>query len=388
LDALKPLGRPKAIRNALKSLPKTLDESYDRILLAIQSEEEKDHIRRTLQFIIFAIRPMTMEEIAEAVVVEDGSTALDPDDRFHTPEHLVKNVRSLLTTTGGYLGLSHYSVQEYLLSPRISEGPASYFAMTKSNADMEIGRICLTYLAYDDFNAGPYEPDVNFELRFIDYPFLEYAANNWFIHSREGQAQNSIACLFDKIWTTVESPKYLSWHQAFSRWKYDTYKTTNPSIIYYPALWGLHVLLERLLIDDANVNIQGGFYGQALQAAAVNQNHQCFEILLAHGADVHAQGGYFGNALQASAFAGCEDMVKALVDRNCNVNTNGGIFGNALAAAVNGGHTGTACLLLEAGADVNVPREPVGHPFGGDLSDYPLALPVFQWPLSYLQSSH
>lgn len=85
MDALKPLGRPKAIRNALKSLPKTLDESYDRILMAIQSEEEKELIRRTFQFIIFSIRPMTMEEIAEAVVVEDSSTALDPDDRFHTP---------------------------------------------------------------------------------------------------------------------------------------------------------------------------------------------------------------------------------------------------------------------------------------------------------------
>ncbi|OBT57875.1 hypothetical protein VE04_02094 [Pseudogymnoascus sp. 24MN13] len=380
LDALKPLGRPKAIRNALKSLPKTIDGSYDRILLAIQSEEEKELIRRTLQFIIFAIRPMTIQEIADAVVVEDGSTALDPDDRFHTPEHLVKNVRSLLTTTGGYLGLSHYSVQEYLLSPRISKGPASYFAMTKSNADEEIGRICLTYLAYDDFNAGPCKSYAESRFRIDRYPFLKYAAHSWFLHSREEQAQKSVVCLFDKIWTTVESPKYLSWYQAFCNKimahnrNDDPQKTTNPPpMVYYPALWGLHVLLERLLIDDANVNIQGGYYGQALQAAAVNQNHQCFEILLDHGADVHAQGGYFGNALQASAFVGCEDMVKALVDRNCNVNTKGGVFGNALYAASSGGHTGTVCMLLEAGADVNAPRETVGHPFAGPCA-YPLAV--------------
>ncbi|OBT83090.1 hypothetical protein VE02_08603 [Pseudogymnoascus sp. 03VT05] len=378
LDALKPLGRPKAIRNALKSLPQTLDESYDRILLAIQSEEEKELIRRTFQFIIFAIRPMTMEEIAEAVVVEDSSTALDPDDRYHTPEHLLKNVRSLLTTTGGHLGLSHYSVQEYLQSPRISKSPASYFAMTESNANEEIGRTCLTYLAYDDFNDGPCESDAELELRLVDYPFLGYAANSWFLHSREEQAQRSVASLFDKIWTIVESPKYLSWYQAF--WdetitlerKYDTYKTTNPPILYYPALWGLHVLLQRLLIDDADVNIQGGYYGQALQSAAINQNHQCFKLLLDHGADVHAQGGYFGNALQASAFVGCEDIVKALVDRNCRVNTKEGIFGNALYAASSGGHTGTVRMLIEAGADVNSPRETNGgRPFRGSPG-YPL----------------
>ncbi|OBT73411.1 hypothetical protein VF21_08109 [Pseudogymnoascus sp. 05NY08] len=378
LDALRPLGRPKAIRNALKSLPQTLDESYDRILLAIQSEEEKELIRRTLQFIIFAIRPMTMEEIAEAVFVEDSSGALDPDDRFHTPEHLVKNVRSLLTTTGGHLGLSHYSVQEYLQSSRISKSPASYFAMTKLNANKEIGRTCLTYLAYEDFNVGPCKSNAEFELRLVDYPFLGYAANNWFLHSREEQSQRSVAYLFDKIWTTVESPKYLSWCQTF--WdgtitlerKYDTYKTTNPPIVYYPALWGLHVLLERLLIDDADVDIQGGYYGQALQAAAINQNHQCFKLLLDNGADIHAQGGYFGNALQASAFVGCEDMVKALVDRNCRVNTKGGIFGNALYAASSGGHTGTVCMLIEAGADVNSPRETDGQrPFRGTRG-YPL----------------
>ena len=305
--------------------------------MGIQSEDEKELIRRTLQFIVFAVRPMTMKEIAEAVVIEDGSTALDPDDRFHTPEHLVKNVRSLLTITGGYLGLSHYSIQEYLQSPGISKGPASYFAMTKSNADEEISRKCLTYLAYDDFNVGPYKSDRKLKRRLIDYPYLEYAADSWFIHSRGEQTQESVAYLFDKIWTTVESPKYLSWYQAHSdktimpEWKYDTSKTTP--IVYYPALWGLHVLLKRLLIDGVDVNIHGGYYGQALQAAAINQNHQCFKLLLDHGADVNARG-HFGSALLASASIGCEDMVKALVERKCRVDTKGGVCDYALTVAL------------------------------------------------------
>ncbi|KFY84562.1 hypothetical protein V500_09207 [Pseudogymnoascus sp. VKM F-4518 (FW-2643)] len=291
------------------------------ILMGIQSEEEKELIRRTLQFIIFAVRPMTMGEIAEAVAVEDSSTTLDPEDRFQIPEHLVKTVGSLLTTTGGFLGLSHYSVQEYLQSPRISTSPASYFAMTKSNADEEISRKCLTYLAYDDFNVGPCKSDAEFELRLVDYPFLEYAANSW------------------TIMPVIPGRK--------------AYEFMSPPIVYYPALWGLHVLLERLVIDDANVNIQGGYCGQALQAASINQNHQCFKLLLDHGADVHSQGGYFGNALQASAFVGCEDIVKALVERNCRVDAEGGAFGNALLAASSGGHAGTVCMLLEAGAEVN-----------------------------------
>ncbi|KFZ16169.1 hypothetical protein V502_05226 [Pseudogymnoascus sp. VKM F-4520 (FW-2644)] len=338
------------------------------ILMGIQSEEEKEFIRRTLQFIIFAVRPMTMVEIAEAVVVEDSSTALDPEDRFQIPEHLVKTVGSLLTTTGGFLGLSHYSVQEYLQSPRISKSHASYFAMTESSAHEEISRKCLTYLAYDDFNVGPCKSDAEFKLRLVDYPFFEYAANSWFIHGRGEQAQRSVAYLFHKIWTTVESPKYLSWYQAFCDRTImpvipgrKAYEFMSPPIVYYPALWGLHVLLERLVIDDANVNNQGGYYGQALQAASINQNHQCFKLLLDHGADVHSQGGYFGNALQASAFVGCEDIVKALVERNCRVDAEGGAFGNASLAASSGGHTGTVCMLLEAVAEVNALGGPRGY---------------------------
>ncbi|KAF8855861.1 hypothetical protein BDZ45DRAFT_487185 [Acephala macrosclerotiorum] len=152
LDILKNLGRPKAIRHALTCLPKTLDKNYNRILLSIQSDEEREILRRTLQFVIFAARPMKLKEVVEAVVIEDGNAELDPDDRFNNPEHLIKNLRSLLIITGGYLGLSHYSIQEYLQSPRIAQSPASYFAMTKATAHEEISRKCLTYLAYDDFS--------------------------------------------------------------------------------------------------------------------------------------------------------------------------------------------------------------------------------------------
>lgn len=62
---------------------------------------------------------MMLKEVAEAVVIEDNNTALNPDDRFHNPEHLIKSMRSILITTGGYLGLSHYSVQIFAVAENI-----------------------------------------------------------------------------------------------------------------------------------------------------------------------------------------------------------------------------------------------------------------------------
>ena len=57
------------------------------------------------------------------------------------------------------------------------------------------------------------------------------------------------------------------------------------------------MLLER----GADVNAQGGHYGNALQAIAMNGNIEIVQLLLERGADVNAQGGEHGNALQNAA---------------------------------------------------------------------------------------
>jgi ankyrin repeat protein len=57
------------------------------------------------------------------------------------------------------------------------------------------------------------------------------------------------------------------------------------------------------------------------------------KLLLDRGADVNIQGGPFGNALQAAAYYGSQEIVKLLLDRGADVNIQGGAYGNALQAA-------------------------------------------------------
>ncbi|RII04476.1 hypothetical protein CUC08_Gglean011911 [Alternaria sp. MG1] len=52
-----------------------------------------------------------------------------------------------------------------------------------------------------------------------------------------------------------------------------------------------------LLDQGADVNTQGGRYGNALQAASERGHEQMVKMLLDAGADVSAQGGYYDNAL-------------------------------------------------------------------------------------------
>jgi ankyrin repeat protein len=107
------------------------------------------------------------------------------------------------------------------------------------------------------------------------------------------------------------------------------------------------------VLGSSNPSAQGGYYGNALQAASYNGHDQAVQRLLEKGADVNAQGGRYGNALQAASAEGHDQTVRQLLEKGADVNAQGGRYGNALQAASYKGHNQIAQRLLEAGADVN-----------------------------------
>lgn len=117
-----------------------------------------------------------------------------------------------------------------------------------------------------------------------------------------------------------------------------------------------HEKSVRLLLDNgADVNAQGGGYGNALQEAVSGGHEKVIQLLLNSGADVNAQGGYYGNALQAAACCCSDQIVQLLLDHGANVNAQGGFYGNALQAAKSRDLVRTMEILIDRGADANVP---------------------------------
>lgn len=111
---------------------------------------------------------------------------------------------------------------------------------------------------------------------------------------------------------------------------------------------GYHSEVRQMLIDaGANVNLQGGKYGNALQTACAMRcrDHACtgdlgyylpgepcrsdvVRLLLQEGAQINAPGGYFGNALQAACACSCKNVVRLLLDNNADPIAEGGHHGN------------------------------------------------------------
>ncbi|KAK7178124.1 hypothetical protein PSPO01_15822, partial [Paraphaeosphaeria sporulosa] len=117
-----------------------------------------------------------------------------------------------------------------------------------------------------------------------------------------------------------------------------------------------HETIVKLLLDaGADVNAQGGEYGNALQAASDGGHEAVVKVLVDKGADINAQGGRYGKVLQAASYRGHETIVKLLLEKGADINAQGEEYGDALQAASEGGHEAIVKLLVDKGADVNAP---------------------------------
>lgn len=344
------------LRKALDSLPGTLDATYDRILLNIDPEYQRQAVI-ALRLLVYSSRPVKLTEVAEAVAVWPLCKAIDMDDRLFDPRDVMTICSSLVTLNedSQELALAHYSVKEYLISGRIIAGPAAAFGMNAQIANANLAEICLTYLLSFDEENSIYENVHD------DYPLLQYAAEHWFDHIRLGSdnancAQGNLCCrLLDK----TKGYSFLNWIRLFdpeARYRQPIWPeslATLPSPLYYMSLLGHFDIVQMLLKHGEDPNCQGGEFGTPLQAAARLRHSAIVNLLISSGARVDFGAGKLGSALNAAAFGGDVKITEVILRAGANINEISGDFGSALHAATANHSTAAFELLLSSGADIS-----------------------------------
>jgi ankyrin repeat protein len=350
------------LRKSLATLPQTLDQTYDRILTGI-SREDCEYAMRILQWLTFSARPLSVEEIAEVVAIDVArDPAFNRDEVLEDPLEALNICSSLVTITTDkakgrlepaqrIVALAHYSVQEYLVSDRIKQGPAKQYNMHAAECHSMMTDGCLKYLLQ---LQRPLSDDV------IQISALaRYAAEFWSSHLRRaGEDAETLSQLAMGLMST-KNPAYLTWIQLYdpdSPWMQPDLNKGLENVtvpIYYAALLGLDTITKLLLNQGAELDTRGGRYGNALHAASLKGHEQVVWILLKAGADTDAQSGDYGNSLQAASHEGHEMIVKMLLENKTDINAQGGKYGNALQSASAAGHKAVVQLLLDNGADVN-----------------------------------
>ena len=384
---LRKCSTPSAIRRTLQSLPKSLDETYSKILMEID-DANCPTATRILQWLAFSIRPvrhpipfrffftnclvveLCLTEMAETLAIDvdaQDRPHYDPDLRFFDMRELLNVCSSLVTTvemslshlnspsviTEVYVKLAHSSVKEFLMSESIRTGVCSRFALEEDLAHLYLAKSCMAYLIHIDI---PLHVD-----DFASYPLVGYAAKYWIPHMTTSKTnwgskvlRELIMILFDP-----EQVYYNNWTRIFRidmPWRaleQSKHQAALPPL-YSAAYLGLDFVCEHLIQKGVDVNASGGLFGTPLQAAALGGHISAVQKLLNAGASIDDQGGTFQTPLEAAASGGHEAIVRLLLERGAipqNRKTLSDRHGDALFVAAGRGYDKICELLLNYGAE-------------------------------------
>lgn len=365
----------------LGALPDSLENTYSKIYQRILSQRggSPQLAKRALMWVMCSCRPFSPDELV--TVISQGYPSLDTQSLFKICHNLLTLDRQL-----NIVRFAHLSVREFL--------EKSQFTIAESHT--MASESCLSYLM---------KPGALAEVRALASnhnmpPVAAYPVLYWPIHVQACQHQGSSLQLSELLVNFLRM-SYSEWYKTATiishRWEYeeslkrmleldfdppallqlasvfgfgeiikglwdselcdiDAKNGSGVTVLYIASQLGFVWIVGTLLEKGANVNAQGGKYGNALQAAAYRtENEKTVELLLEKGANVNAQCGRHGNALYAAArLPGNERTVQLLLRNGANVNVQGGHLGHALqAAAFSPRSKKTVELLLQSGADVN-----------------------------------
>ncbi|KAK5454828.1 hypothetical protein LTR20_010069 [Exophiala xenobiotica] len=132
LDILRRLNHHSKIREAIKSLPKTLDETYERIFSYI-ADEEKELVRHTLHWVCFnnlvwkGSVPLPAGLLIDTYALNEGKSPSSSDEYLYDLETLKESCGCLVSFTFEkddepqlVANIAHYTVREFLEANRSS----------------------------------------------------------------------------------------------------------------------------------------------------------------------------------------------------------------------------------------------------------------------------
>ena len=393
----KDCSSPEQIHKALRTLPQTLEETYDRILGSVHQRNRRC-VRAALQWIACSARPLSLDELAVAAVIDP---AVSKPNRFenqlvgggeaihkmlsklidvHEVERVslfdfvhrepkstsisdvtndIERVLKELEYPGpNIVKFSHSSVRDYLLQRRDDPNVSRSFTFSEDLAHRFIAKSCLAYIQdiFETLRLGDKAYGVGDEF------FLQYLARHWHTHAARlpDKEPGSLAHLLNEVPAAVGFLLMADdehTEESFGDlvgYKRKTGAPTPGQMLQYAACSGASCVVDIILASnpDLDVNASTETGATALSFACERKSWQIADTLLKHGSDPNKHDEMTTLLFSASMY-GADDILQELISHGANVNVHCGMSDEdtPLTAAIAACHPNTVELLLNNGAD-------------------------------------
>lgn len=351
------------IRKALANLPKGLRETYHRCLHRIGCQSR--YAPKVLEWVSYAIRPLRIDELREAVAfgLQDRARSKDKIPNSTSVIGCCANL-VVLDATDGCVRFAHPSVKQYLEE---NQGDENFsYPADSEQGELNCGEYCVAYLSFSDFGLSLQKTsDIEFPFQPPDLKailtgglFGPIASKfNRLVASKPHHKRTPIHLRVSRRPASKpDQTQYDFLDYAVTNWATQTKMITSQSVVWdrFQQLamnpnesWNLHPWIPE--------GRSLGSHLHGLLGWAVKEHHMPFlEILLGleHRDEVRKVcnlpliGGSLP-ALHVASRLGSETVAKLLLEV-CRVNTLDGEGCTAMHHAAEKGHLGILKLLSNA----------------------------------------
>jgi hypothetical protein len=377
MDALRDCRSENSLRRTLDTLPKTLDETYSRILDQID-DFHKPAVHRLLQCICISYCPLTVEDLGHIYRIGDPLKPLfREEDALFRPTDVVDLCHGLLCIVlaqgcqwmfGGsdevqIVQLVHFSVKEYLFSPR-----AMFWRVEAQAAHLNI--IPLMIVCYLDFIMSLAVDLTRCSPRDMllkEHPFAMYTMQylSWHLSAINPREHTDIIPSFrrllDPASPTLNRRIGMAWLCFGTMGAVNTIPPLKVSTLIIAIQLGLPRTCEWLLSLNPFFQIESltkvyhGPHTPFLVHAAEEERADVIKVLLRAGANVDQQDEWGVTALYAASRNGHIDTVRTLIHAKARTDliTSCSHYRTPFHIAASRGRSSIVQMLIEAGADVN-----------------------------------
>jgi len=354
----------KIIKRRIQAIPSELKELYQELLKEVL-DEDLPHSLRLMQWICFALRPLSLEELRFATIVDANTPYQSISDCQNaeecgyakTDEQMKKRIRHLFRDLAEVkqheniwiAQFIHQSVKNYLIQSELQILDKHSSGNAVGRAHFQLSRSCIRYIAMKEISnqTRPYGRNLG-----LDFPLLQYAITSWISHAKEVEEKNMSQEDLLVFFYPPASKLLQLWIHIYQDIHENSLKCpfSNTTLLHVASRYYLSSVVSAILnLDNVEADLKDANDRTPLSWAAALRHETIVKLLIERDdVETDSKDRYDQTSLSQAAKKGHETIVKLLIERD-DVEINSKIYNDRtpLSLAAERGHETIVKLLIE-----------------------------------------